>query len=219
MKLVHILCVLLITIFLNGCAGKPLLLNSDMDYKEFRKLTKAANTLTVCAYKGRIAVNFKSESGSVGFSGIIDKACSDDLSLSVLGPFNTVFAQIGYKNGVVSVKTSDNQSSENIKPFATFAIEELVPYLRYPLYMPDENGKFSVKDGYYLYDGGYDNKNIFIRFDKDFRVLGYTIEGKISTQIDYRFSDNGSVSEITLTKDKETVSVKLLNPSGWGLPR
>lgn len=217
MKLMHILCVLLITLFINGCVGKPLLLDS-IGYREFVKLTKAANPETVCAYKGRIAVNFKSEGSSAGFSGIIDKACSDDLSLSVLGPFNAVFAQIGYKNGVVSVKTSDNQSSENIKSFATFAIGELVPYLRYPLYMPDENGKFSVEDGFYLYDGGYDKNNILIRFDKDFRVLGYTIEGKTTTRIDYRFADNGSVSEITLTKDAETVSVKLLNPSGWGLP-
>lgn len=219
MKLMQIMCLFLAVVILDGCAMKTSLLRKDMDYSEFLKLTKEANAKATCAYSGRISVNFKTEGSSAGFSGIIDKACSDDIKLSILGPFNVVFAQIGYKNGVVSVKTSDNQSAANIKSFATFAIEELVPYMRYPLYLLDENGRFTTEDGYYLYDAGYDKNNIFIRFDSDFRVVGYTIEGKISTRLDYRFSEVGALSEIILTKDDDVVIIKLLNPSGWSFPK
>lgn len=203
--------------FAAGCAAKSASPLVEIRYGEFVEKVSKANAPAVCAYKGRIAVSFSSEGKSSGsFSGILRKTCGEAINLSIFGPFNTIFAEIGYKDGEVSVKAADPDTEENIKSFAGDSLEGFVSYMRYPLYMPDENGKIAVKDGYYIYDAGYDAGNVLIYIDKNFRIIKYAVEQEQPFTIEYSFWDaKGPVSEIRLKRGGEDADIKLLNADGW----
>lgn len=215
MSILKSLSLFLVILFLGGCGVKSIYLHGDLGHDEFLRRAAKANSQVVCAYKGKVGVTFGSETGAGGFTGILRKTCDDIVNLSIFGAFNAIFADIEYRGGVVSVKAANHEVEESIKAFAGQSLDGFISYMRYPLYMPERNGKISIEGDLYVYDSGYDKDNVLIYFDEFFRIVGYGVDEGVPLRIFYSFAESGQVSEIKLKKGDDDVALKLLNPAGW----
>lgn len=203
-----ILCTAMPLIF-NGCALTKYHIDSSLTINNAAALA-AKNTPYLCSYRGKAAVNIESPQQNVSFSILLNKKCSDDALINVLGALNNPVASIKYENKKVEVKTQSNQNTEDIKKIADNSIFHIISFFKTPQQLP-ESDKFSLSfsNTSYIFT---DNKGNKIYADDNFRLYKY-LTGNITSE--YLWEEENILKSITVYSPNGKVTVKFLNKNGW----
>jgi hypothetical protein len=105
----------------------------------------------VCAYKGKIVINYQDEHSEIRLKGYLDKECNKDFHLVILGPLNIVMAYITYKGGEVKA----NKNGEDISLMADYFfksknVDTIVELIRYPYVEVDAGYSIKAEDGRFI---------------------------------------------------------------------
>ena len=204
-----ILCTALPVIF-NGCTLTKYHIDSSMTINNAAALT-AKNTPYLCSYRGRAAVNIESTQQNISFSILLNKKCSDDALINVLGALNNPAASIKYENKKVEVKTQSSQNTEDIKKIADKSIFHIISFFKTPQRLP-ESDKYSISfsNSSYIFADEEGNK---LYADDKFRLYKY-VTGNITSEYLWE-EDSNILRSITVSSPQGKVTVKFLNKNGW----
>lgn len=198
MMLLKKISLLIIVIFLSSCAPKPVITTLEQD--TIAKV-KAANS-DVCAYKGRVLIGYHKDNIDLSFKGMLDKECSGNFHLVVMGPFNLIALDITYKDGEVQAKKND----EDISGFMSYFFkakhaDTIVKLIRYPYINVDDTYAMSTDGKEYIFTKGTTE----IRAGQDFLITKIKTDVRTFT---YEYQD-GKMYNMTFQNPYEKVIIGL----------
>ncbi|TCK62080.1 hypothetical protein [Seleniivibrio woodruffii] len=140
------LCLLLL-LAATGCVSKSLVTDYDSDTL---RLIEEANRV-VCEYKGKVVVRYVYKEQDLRFKGYLDKQCSNDLTITLLGPLGITLARVEYKDGKISAMDGTGDISLLAQYISKQkGLETMVELIRYPYVNVDRSYKLEVKNGEYV---------------------------------------------------------------------
>lgn len=157
-----------------------------------------------CDYKGRVYVIYKDEQEDIRFRGLLDKKCSEEFELKILGAFSSVVYHIIYSYGDVKAYEKGLESSEKIKLFMqNRGLDTFVLGLKYPYLLPDESYNMSVSDFGYVFRKPFSS----IETGTDFQIQRLR-SGNVFYEYEY---DKDRMTVIKLRKGKTNIEIGLQN--------
>ncbi|QAR34271.1 hypothetical protein EP073_12900 [Geovibrio thiophilus] len=180
--------VVLIIAFGVSCAPKRPFLLTDKNTVLSEISFKNKQT---CAYKGRISVIYQDREEDVRFRALLDKKCTDEFDMKILGAFSRVIYDITYRYGDVKAYEKGIDSSEKISLFMkNRGLDGLILGLRFPYALPDESYDMTLTENGYLFrkpyaeiEAGSDMLIKRIKFDEVIYEYGYSTEGVSSIKL------------------------------------
>lgn len=138
-----------------SCAPKHYFLIQDKN----TVLTEiASKNRQTCAYKGRISVIYidTATDEDVRFRALLDKKCTDEFDMKILGAFSRVIYDITYRFGDVKAYEKGVESSEKIRLFMkNRGLDGLILGLRFPYALPDESYDMTLTENGYIFRKPY----------------------------------------------------------------
>lgn len=174
-----------------SCVVKPADLRLDSS-----TLDKIAyKNRTVCAYKGKIVLNYTGKDGSINLKGFLDKDCSKDFHLVLTGFLNMVVMDITYKDG----KVTADKNGEDVSRMVTYFfkqkdVDSLTEMIRYPYAEVDSSFSISIENGEYVLK----KDDITVKAGEDYliksvtdgrRKFSYTYKDSKMYNINYEYKD------------------------------
>ncbi len=181
------------TIFI-GCASKGRI--SDIDIVDNMSFTLNDNdTIYFDKYTGKATVSFVNFGDMSSFTALVKKD-GNNLKLNILGVFNTVVADITYKDGYLLASSRGENIANNILSVVTE--EQMSDIVRYM----NTEYMLAIKsyESFYSDDIGLVHKSTY-------RDL-YSI-------VSYYYSSTGIPRTIILSDGHRDISIKFLNAKGW----
>ncbi len=209
MKIKSIILVLSILILTYGCAVFTQNIDNTLSPDNIIESIKA-NSPVYCSYRGKASVDLKGQQ-QVSFTVLLNKKCSNEALINVLGALNSPIAYIKYENNQVDVQTQSHENTEAIKRVADNSIFHIISYFKTSHTIPDStNYKLTFSNSAYIFTDNSGNK---IYADDKFRINKY-VEGSIISE--YGWDKNSHMLEyIRIISPEGTVRVKFLNKKGW----
>jgi hypothetical protein len=173
---------------------------TDIPYDALSRIEEANRV--VCEYKGKVVVRYLYKEQDIRVKGYLDKQCSNDFTLTMLGPLGITIAKVEYKNGKVSAA----DGSGDVTLLAQYImkqknLESMVELIRYPYMNVDSSFKISLKDGDYFLTKG----TVEITAGADFMIKTIkTAEGTYS----YKYN-GGKAEELEYVTPKQSVFIRL----------
>ena len=189
---------LLALLITSACAVKPLV--TDIPPDALRKIEDANRV--VCEYKGKVVVRYLYKEQDIRLKGYLDKQCSNDFTLTMLGPLGITIAKVDYRDGKISAV----DGTGDVTLLAQYImkqknLESMVELIRYPYINVDDSFKISLKNGdYLLTKGSYE-----VTAGADYLIK--TIKTPEGTYT-YKYSD-GRAEELEYVTPKQSVYIKL----------
>ncbi len=151
----HIAAAAVVLCFLFSCAGKetgPAPLPELMQNKDevLRKLSSSMPE--ACEYLGRTNIQFADKTNKGGAGAILNKECSGDMDIRILGPFGIQLAELLVRGGEYYIFQNGKDVTAN--PPIRINSADLVllkNYLTLPPPLPDENYMFMLDISHYIF--------------------------------------------------------------------
>jgi len=189
--------VLLTLIFLS-CTQKGVILYVPSDIQT--RIADANQSL--CSYKGRVSVLYKTPAEDVRFKGYLNKDCSDNFKLKILGLFNSVAYDISFQDGVVQAYEKGEDVSDEIAYFMhSKGLDTMVSLIRYPHVKVDETFKAKAEDDEYILSKG----SVTVSAGADLLIRKISTEGGV---IEYSY-DGGGLSGLYYTMGETKAEIRL----------
>lgn len=188
----------ILLLFVVACGQQSVI--TDINQDTLRKISE--KNRQVCAYKGKIVLNYEGKETSLRLKGFLEKDCSKDFRLVLTGLLNMVVMDITYKNGqVVANKNGEDISSLVAYFFKQKNVDAMVEMVRYPYVEID--GTYSLETDGKEYIMKKDNMVVTAGQD----MLIKTVEdGK--RKFGYEYKD-GQMYNITYEYKEEKVEIGL----------
>lgn len=208
MKLKIILLVLLLSFVINGCAVKTANIQKDLNIYTILDFIKQSNP-SLCSYRGRTAVTVETDR-KITFSTLINKKCSDDTLINILGAFNNPVAEIKYWNKEVTIKTPSNENTDALKQIADETLFHVISFLKSPYIIPNANEyTLSYSKDAYVFTDTNGNK---ILADENFKLIKY-IQGSVIAEYEW---EEDFIKSITVSSNNIKLKIKFFTKNGWG---
>lgn len=210
-----LLCVLFLIYLFWGCGSKDLTVlvppqdNNVTDNKtayieRLKEILVKVNekTPSICSFKSNVIFDYQDDKMKVKMKGIVQKDCSNNGEVLVLGPFNVVLYQAKYQNGNLEISKDNNTLIVNDKNRTKIA--EMIQYihlLNYPGIRPDET-----------FDYQEDGDNIlFYRDNSTILAEDYVIKKILHNglTVSYRV-DASTIKEITLVQEAKNRYLRII---------
>lgn len=198
MMLLKKISLLILAVVLASCAPKPVIVTPEQD--AISKVI-AANS-DVCAYKGKVVIGYQKDNLDLNFKGMLDKECSGNFHLAVMGLFNLVALDITYKDGQVQATKNDEDISGLVNYFfkAKHA-DTIVKLIKYPYMNVDSTYKMSTDGKQYIFTKG----DTEIRAGQDYLITSIKVDTRKFT---YEYKD-GKMYNMTFENPYEKVIIGL----------
>ena len=199
LKLSNCFKLLLVSLFVSivsiGCASKVRI--GDINSVDNATFTLYDNaTVHFDKYTGKATVSFVNFGDISSFTALVKKDSNSDLKLNILGVFNTVVADITYKDGYLLASSRGKNIANNILSVVTE--EQMFDIVRYM----DTEYMLSTKS----YESFYSDE-IGLVHKSTYRDL-YSI-------VSYYYSTTGIPRTIILSDGHRDISIRFLNGKGW----
>ncbi len=193
-------------ILLVSCADKTRIAT----YKDKQAVIAEIHRASVvsCDYKGRVKLQFIDSYGQTKTSAIIDKKCSGNMDIKILGLFGIVAAEVHVKaDGYTVIKKGEDITSQIASNITTADIDLLKRALTLPPPLPDISYEMSsYKDGYIFSD-----KTISIYVSPEYMVTAAVYP---DYSMDYEW-DKGLPSALTVARGD--IIINLVFTDRWKL--
>ncbi|MGD9809051.1 MAG: hypothetical protein AB7E76_00735 [Deferribacterales bacterium] len=162
----------------------------------------SAKNEATCSYKGRVSVVYQKGEDDVRFKGYLDKDCSDNFKLKILGLFNTVAYDVTYMDGEVQAFKKDEDVSLEIAYFMrSKGLDSMISLIRYPHVKVDNSfKKKAVGDEFILTKG-----LVTVAAGADYLIRRISF-GEESFAYSY---EEDTLNGLTYTGDGMTLEIKL----------
>ncbi len=204
----------LIILFLWGCASKELTVvvpsqdnitdNKTAYIERLKEILSKVNekTPTICTYKSNVIFDYQDEKMKVKMKGIVQKDCSNNGEVLVLGPFNVVLYQAKYHNGNLEISKDNNTLIVNDKNRAKIAeMIEYIHLLNYPGIRPDETFDYQ-EDG---------DKILFYKDNSTILAEDYMIKKILHNGLTVSYKiDASTIKEITLVQEAKNRYLRII---------
>jgi hypothetical protein len=162
----------------------------------------SAKNEATCSYKGRVSVVYKKGEDDVRFKGYLDKDCSDNFKLKILGLFNTVAYDVTYTDGELQAFKKDEDVSLEIAYFMrSKGLDSMISLIRYPHVKVDNSfKKKAVGDEFILTKG-----MVTVAAGADYLIRRISFGEEAFAYI----YDADALSGLTYTGDGMTLEIKL----------
>lgn len=164
----------------------------------------SAKNKQTCAYKGRISVIYTDSAADedVRFRALLDKKCTDEFDMKILGAFSGVIYDITYRYGDVKAYEKGVESSEKIRLFMkNRGLDGLILGLRFPYALPDESYDMTVTENGYVFRRPYAE----ITAGSDMMIRSISLG-----EVIYEYGYSGeAVSSVTVRNGAKTLEIGL----------
>ncbi len=186
---------LFVSIVSIGCASKMRI--SDIDIVDNVSLNLYDNdTVFFDKYTGKATVSFVNFGDMSSFTALVKKDSSNNLKLNILGVFNTVVADITYRDGYLSASSRGENIANNILNVVTE--EQMSDIVRY------------MNTEYMLSTKSYESF-----YSDDIGLVHKSTYRDLYSIVSYYYSSTGVPRTIILSDGHRDISIKFLNGKGW----
>ncbi len=186
---------LFVSIVSIGCASKVRI--SDIDIVDNVSLNLYDNdTVFFDKYTGKATVSFVNFGDMSSFTALVKKDSSNNLKLNILGVFNTVVADITYRDGYLSASSRGENIANNILNVVTE--EQMSDIVRY------------MNTEYMLSTKSYESF-----YSDDIGLVHKSTYRDLYSIVSYYYSSTGVPRTIILSDGHRDISIKFLNGKGW----
>ncbi len=195
-----------ISLFIISCSAKSHNINLSLGINNIVD-NVALNTPTLCAYKGKISVKAIENEESMSFNAMLNKKCSNDISVIILGFLNSIVAKIDYIDDKLEVFAED-EIKEQIKVVSSSYMVLIKKYLKSPILLPNNSFKLSTEGKSYIFNS---NNGIEIYGDEYFPINRYFPK---NINITYTWKDD-YIASAEVSSGKSSVIINFIDNTSW----